>query len=123
MGSGEGVLDAADGIGGDAALLVGGAGERDDGGLARDGMDDLDGVADSVDVRVGGAHAGIGPDRPTHAELETRRSRERALGGHADGQDGDVGDDALAGVEQGRDAGLYVREAGHARAEAQVHAA
>lgn len=47
--------------------------------LARDGVHDLHRVADSVDVRVRGAHVAVDLYRALHAELQARRLGEVRL--------------------------------------------
>ena len=94
----EGVLSASvravlatDDVGNQAALLVSRASQRHDGGLAGDAVGDLNGVADSVDVGIVGAHLLVNDDSALDARLQAAGNSQVVFGANANGQDNHVG--------------------------------
>ena len=52
--------------------------------LLSDKVERLDNIADCIDVRIARLHVLIHAHCPLHAQLQTRRSGQVALGDHAD---------------------------------------
>ncbi len=73
-------------VGGDAALPIGRAGQRDECRDLAHEVRDLDRVPDGPDRRIAGAHVGVHLDAAGAAEREARVSRELRLGTDADGE-------------------------------------
>ena len=96
--------DAADVVRGDAALLVGRAGQRRELERACDGVGDRDGVAHGVDVGVAGAHVAVDHDGALGPELEPGGLRQLALRHDADGEDDEGAVNALAALDVDADA-------------------
>lgn len=71
-------------VGHDAALFVGRACQWNQGRAACDQMAHLDGVAQGVDLRVGGLHVFIDGDAAALAQHEPRFLGESGLGSYAD---------------------------------------
>ena len=86
-------------VGGDAALAIGRAGQRNHGGEAADQVLDLDGVADGVDVGVGGPHVLVHDDAPALADGQAGFGRELDLRPDADGEDDQAAGDDPARAE------------------------
>lgn len=86
-------------VGHDAALFVGWACQRNQGRAACDQMAHLDGVAQGVNLRVGGLHVFIDGDAAALAQHEPRFLGESGLGTHADTQDHQIRRDLPAALQ------------------------
>jgi hypothetical protein len=116
------LVDARDVVRGDAALLVGRAGQRAPFcGPEREALY-LRRVAHGVDGGVGGAHMAVGDDAALFVQLQSRRARDGAVGRDADGEDDEVGFHAFAALERDADGVAVVLKAGDAVAQVQFHA-
>ena len=115
------LLEPADDVGGDAPLLVGRPGERDERVVAGDEVAHLHGVAHGVDVLDAGLHAIVHGDAALDAPLKPRRVGEGRIGRDADGQHHHVGAQRLFAGQEHLDAVLACFEALHGTAQRQVH--
>jgi hypothetical protein len=101
-----------DRFGGDAALAVGGPGERQHRLLAGEHVRHLDGVADRPDRRIGSSHLRVDRDRAARPDLQPRGAREVGLGAHADGQDDEIGVEPRTALGHDRTARRVVLDPG-----------
>ena len=86
LGTAVAAVPAADVVRGDAPLLVGGARQGDQRGLAGDGVAHLHGVAHGVDVGVGSLHAVVDGNAAPQAQFQPGLGGQAAVRRHADGQ-------------------------------------
>ena len=74
-------------VGGDAALAVGGPGQRHLGRFAGHEIHDLDGIADGVNVGIAGLQILVDADAAAGPDLQSGVHRQLVLRPHADAQD------------------------------------
>ena len=114
-------LFAAGIVGGDAALLVGRSGERDQGRIVADEMLDLDRITDGQDVRVGGGQVLVDLDAASDAEFEPGVLGQATVGRDADRENDQIGFDRLAiGQFDRQAAGRICVEGGRAGVEEEL---
>ena len=114
--------DAADVVGRDAALPVGGAGQTDKGVLPGDQVLYLHRVAHGKDVGRAGAHFGVHHNGALCPQLEPGGLCKAGIRHDPHGHYRKVGAEGFAGGEGGGQTPWPLLEGGHAGAEAQLHA-
>ena len=115
-------VSAADVVGGNAALLVGGARQRDQRLLAGHEMGDLHGVPHGVDVRHGGLHPLVHNDAAPDAQLQSGLLCQMGVRRDADGQQHHVGAQRLTFLQQRQHGISVLPESGDGFTQPQSHA-
>ena len=113
---------AADVVGGNASLLVGGPRQRDQCFLAGHEMGDLYGIAHSVDIRHGGFHPLVDSDAATNTKPESGFFCQMRIRGNTDGQQHHIRMQRLTFFQQGQHGISVLSESGDGFTQPQSHA-
>ena len=114
-------VSAADVVGGNASLLVGGPRQRDQCFLAGHEMGDLYGIAYSVDIRHGGFHSLVDSDAAPDAQVKSGLFCQMSVRRDADGQQHHVGAQRLTILQQRQHGISVLSESGDGFTQPQSH--
>ena len=113
--------DAADVVGDDAGLFVGGPCQRDHSSVSEDEILHFDDIPGCVDIGISGLHMIIYDDTAACVELKACILRNLAVGAHANGEDDNVSGQDSAAAEFDIHRRALVLEGGNAVCKVQAY--